>query len=225
MEEEYTVHKHLTFKNIILVILVLIFLNLVYLDVLFIRGGNVKTIERIITDPFSVKTNSGDYCSPDCVDTKISNAIAKLKITGSITPIATPIPTKTVVQTSNSSAPREYYIPFGSASQSSTDWANVSGLSASVDSTSYPNIKAVVFEVSLHVPTGNETASVRLYNITDGHPVWASQVDFLGSTQSVLKTSDPVTLDSGNKIYQVQILTQLDYPAVIDQSRLHITTK
>ena len=100
----------------------------------------------------------------------------------------------------------------------------MAGLQASIDSNGYNSIKSVVFEVSLHVPTGNETASVRLYNSTDNHPVWNSELTFNGNSSSVFMSSSPISLDSGNKLYKVQIKTQLQYPAIVDQSRVHITT-
>lgn len=222
-------HSFLNFKNTLQLVLILIFVNLIYLDLVFIKGSNITTIEKVITAPITNQKAQSD-CDSNCIDKKINAAISSIKITPEILPtgIPTPTPTKAVIQTfqnSSSQAPREYYVPFGSGSGNSSDWTDVSGLLASVDSSSYPNIQNVVFEVSLHVPTGNETASVRLYNATDQHPVWNSQIDFTGSSQSVLKVSQPITLDSGSKTYQVQILTQLNYPAVIDQSRLHITTK
>lgn len=235
-EEDSPFEKHkqkilsfLSRENIIFLVLLLIFINLVYLDIVFLKGANIKTIEKIISAPASSSSSQVDNCSTSCVDEKIDAAISSLKLNNAITTAPTPTPTIEVIKTtsSNTSAAvsREYYVPFGSGSQSSTAWVDVSGLLASVDSNSYPTIKSVVFEVSLHIPTGNENASVRLYNATDSHPVWNSQVDFGGNTQSVLKVSQPIALDSGNKTYQVQIQTQLNYPAVIDQSRLHITTK
>lgn len=222
-EEQSFVNKIINRKNILFILLLLIFLNLLYLDTLFVKNSVSQPTKE--TSPIATNNNSQDYCSASCIDQKISNAISAFKINNSLTPSITPTPTKAVVQSNPASVSREFYVPFGSGSGSSSDWQDVGGLQAYVDSSNYPNIKSIVFEASLHVPTGNETASVRLYNATDGHPVWNSQIDFSGNTSSLLLTSQAVSLDSGNKLYKVQMKTQLQFQAVLDQSRLHITTK
>ncbi len=209
-----------SFKNILLVLLILIFINLLYLDVLILKGESIKTIS---SPTFTQSGQSESSCSSACV-TKINEAV-KAFSKPSVLPTVSPIPTKSQNSSVSSSSVKEYYVPFGSGSGNSADWQDVSGLQAYVNSTSYPNIKSVVFEASLHIPTGNETVNVRLYNATDNHPVWNSEVYFNGNTSSVLATSSNVTLDSGNKLYKVQLKTQLQFQAILDQSRLHITTK
>lgn len=224
-ESENPIKKIITRKNILFLFLFLIFLNLLYLDVLVFKGFGSKTIERVISQ--SPETSSDNQtCGKDCVN-KINEAVTQaLKSTSSLSPTLTPTPTKAAVQ-SNSTAnvSREYYVPFGSGSGSSSDWQDVPGLQAYVDNASYPNIKSIVFEASLHIPTGNQTAGVRLYNVTDGHPVWNSEINFNGNTSSVFLNSQAVSLDTGNKLYKVQMKTQLQFQAILDQSRLHITTK
>ena len=227
-EENNPVKKIITRKNILFLLLFLIFLNLLYLDVIFIQGLGIKTIEKIIsTTPSSYSNQNDSTCSSACIS-KINEAASSIKnqVQSGITLTITPTSMKTQSQPQTpSSVAKEYYIPFGSGFGSSSDWQDVPGLQAYVDSSNYPNIKSVIFEASLHVPTGNETASVRLYNATDNHPVWSSQIDFNGNTSSVYLTSSSFSLDSGNKLYKVQMLTQLQFQAVLDQSRLHITTK
>ncbi len=119
-------------------------------------------------------------------------------------------------------AVKEYFVPFGSGEGNAADWTNVTGLQTYIDSSQYPALKQVVFEASVHIPTGNEWASVRLFNVTDQHPVWFSDVTLSGG-KPLLLISSPITLDSGNKLYQVQLKTQLQYPAILDQARIHIT--
>ncbi len=131
-------------------------------------------------------------------------------------------PTKTTHTYQSISSVKEYYVPFGSGESSAGDWTNVTGLQTYIDSSQYPSMKHVVFEASVHIPTGNEWASVRLFNVTDQHPVWFSDVTLSGGNPLLL-ISSPITLDSGNKLYQVQMKTQLQYPAILDQSRIHIT--
>jgi hypothetical protein len=222
--------KLISVKNLAKIFFFLLFLNLIYLDILLIQGvGSKQTIvqrfesitnqvpEKVMTTP------NPDICPQSCVS-QIQQAISSAKPSATVSP--TPISANNASsQTTVSSQTKEYYVPFGSGSGTSSDWQDVPGLQASIDSSSYGSIKSVVFEASLHIPNGNQTASVRLFNSTDGHPVWNSEVDFNGNVNSVLLVSPNVSLDSGNKLYKVQIKTQLQFQAVLDQSRLHITTQ
>ncbi len=217
------IKKMFSRQNLIFIILFVILINLLYLDLIIAKGTSIKTIEKIISAPISNQSLENTACLNEC-KALINEEIGKLnKPTLAIT--SSPTPTKAPASDQKtSSTTKEYYIPFGSGSGSSLDWKDVAGLQASIDSNGYNSIKSVVFEVSLHVPTGNETASVRLYNATDNHPVWNSEVTFNGNSSSVFMASSPISLDSGNKLYKVQIKTQLQYPAIVDQSRVHITT-
>lgn len=217
-------------KGLLIFFLVFIFINLIYIDLLLIQGLNKQTIvqkfESIAssqTTPQPLATQNPDVCPQGCL-TQITNAINSSK-TAVVTP--SPIVTPAPSQNTNTafSQIKEYYVPFGSGSGSYSDWTNVPGLQASVDSSAYGTIKSVVFEASLHIPTGNETASVRLYDVTQGHPVWNSEIDFNGNTNSVFLASPNINLDAGNNVYAVQMKTQLQYNAVLDQSRIHITTQ
>lgn len=118
---------------------------------------------------------------------------------------------------------KEYFVPLGAGTNNSADWTDVAGASSYVDTTQYPKIKKVVFEATVAVPTGNQTVFIRLFNVTDKHPVWFSDVT-ISTTGPLLLTSSPITLDSGNKLYQVQMKTQLKHTANLSQSRIHITT-
>jgi len=118
---------------------------------------------------------------------------------------------------------KEYFVPLGTGSNETDDWADVSGAVATVDTSQYPRIKQVIFEATVAVPTGNEVAYVRLFNKTDGHPVWFSEMS-MNTTGPILLTSQPVSLDKGKKLYQVQMKTQLKFTANLAQSRIHITT-
>lgn len=131
----------------------------------------------------------------------------------------TPVPTviQTIVQTAG---PKELFVPLGAGNSTETDWTNVPGVIASVDSSKYPGLKQVTFEANITVPTANETVWVQLYDMTDEHPVWNSQLSMTGATQYIV--SPPITLDPGNKLYQVQMKTQLQYPATLDFARIHI---
>lgn len=124
-------------------------------------------------------------------------------------------------QTGNSV--KEYFVPLGTGTTSSGTWTSISGAAAYVDSGNYPHIKQVVFEASVSVPTVNQSVNVRLYDVTDQHPVWFSDVILQSGSSGQFLVSQPITLDAGNKLYQVQMQTQLQYVASLDQSRIHIT--
>lgn len=217
------IKKLVSRQNLIFVFLFAILINLLYLDLIIAKGTSIKTIEKIISAPTFDKSSDNVACLNEC-KVLINEEIGKLnKSTPAL--FSSPTPTKAPISVqTTSSTTKEYYVPFGSGSGNSLDWKDMAGLQASIDSNGYNSIKSVVFEVSLHVPTGNETASVRLYNSTDNHPVWNSELTFNGNSSSVFMSSSPISLDSGNKLYKVQIKTQLQYPAIVDQSRVHITT-
>lgn len=213
----YFLKEYLSRKNIIAILLLGIFINLLFLDLIVLGSKNTNTNS---SSPSSQKTDSANSCSNECkalIDESISNL-------NNVSTNLTPTPVSSTSTTQTSTNVREYYVPFGSGSGSSSDWQDLAGLQASIDSKGYGNIKSVTFEVSLHIPTGNETVSVRLYNATDKHPVWNSEITFDGNSTSVFKTSSKISLDNGNVFYKVQIKTQLQFPAILDQSRVHITT-
>ncbi len=141
-------------------------------------------------------------------------------------PIA-PTPTTVmppIAATISPSGVREFFVPFGSGSGSAKEWSDVEGLSATINTSNYARMKTVTFEVAIRIPTGNQTAYARLFNVTDKHPVWFSDVSVEGG-KALLVISQPLSLDSGSKTYQVQLKNSLGYLSYIDQSRLRIITQ
>lgn len=203
----------------VIIFLIFLLLNVIYLDwKIFFSAPPTKTQKTVITSPETMPsqratatTGNKHACAPACLSA-IEQATAAAKTTTI---------TKTIT---TGSSVREYFIPFGSGSSSKREWTDVGGLSAYINTANYPKIKKVTFEVSVSVPTGNETVNVRLYNATDDHPVWFSDVYFDGGTNATLLISQPITLDPGKKLYQVQMKTQLTYPANLDQARVRIIT-
>jgi hypothetical protein len=122
--------------------------------------------------------------------------------------------------TSVSVTNKELYVPLGTGINTSTDWTDVKGAAAYIDTRLYGKFKKVTFEASLGVPSGSQTAYVRLFNATDKHPVWYSEMTMSGAGPELL-TSSAVTLDSGNKLYQVQMKSQLGSPTNLLQGRVH----
>lgn len=123
----------------------------------------------------------------------------------------------------NSSGAKEQYVSLGTGSGYSSDWIDLAGIEATIDTTQYRKIKSVTFDATVSPQTGNGTVWVRLFNATDKHPVWYSEVNMSGAGPVVL-TSKPITLDEGKKLYKVQVKTQLSYPVSVLQSRIYIFT-
>lgn len=193
--------------------------------------NNENKVEKIVEETKLEATNSGISCSGDCLAqikeatesvNNLQSQIEKINININNI-IASQQSTSTTQQVSSGPGVKEFFISFGSGSNGTDDWADLSGIQAYIDSSQYSQIKSVVFEASVRIPTGNEIAYVRLFNVTDKHPVWFSDVSLEGGTPKLL-FSKPITLDTGNKLYQVQMKTSLKYTAILDQARLHITT-
>ena len=207
--------KFFSTKTILKIFAFLVLINLLFLDAVIFKDQKTEVIERTVSVPLV-----SDACPASCL-AEISQATSSVKLTTKTTP--TPTKIFSTPTPSSSSLVKEFFVPFGSGSNSSDDWQDVGGLKATLDPANYGSIKTVTFEASVRIPTGNETAYVRLYNVTDKHPVWFSDVSLDGGTAQLL-ISKPITLDLGNKTYQVQMKTSLKFQAFLDQARLHIIT-
>lgn len=128
---------------------------------------------------------------------------------------------QTVVQT----AQKEIFIPIGDGSTNSNSYVNLSGVQVTVDSNKYLGIERVDFEANIWVTNGNGKMYAQLYNSTDGHPVWNSEIS-TSSANGVLTVSAPITLDSGQRTYIVQAKTNLsEFAANVKSARIKITLK
>lgn len=219
MEEK---NKLLSFQTIVIILIFLVFLNLLFLDFVIFDRPSAQRIEKTV--PVPLVSNA---CPASCL-AEITEATRSVKLTLKVAPTPTPVPpTPTPVPPTqipiSTSLVKEFFVPFGTGSNASDDWQDLAGLKATINQANYGSIKTVVFEASVRIPTGNETAYVRLFNATDKHPVWFSDVSLDGGTPQLL-ISKPITLDSGNKTYQVQMKTSLKFQAFLDQARLHIIT-
>lgn len=207
-------------------ILVFVFTNVLLLDLLVIKNrlfelqrSDIKTPEN--KEKFGQKATELTICPNSCIE-KINEATSSISFSQLPTPtlVSKKQETSTVVQQSV----KEFFVPFGSGSSSAEDWTDITGLQATIDTAQYGKIKSAVFEATVRIPTGNQVAYVRLYNVTDKHPVWFSEMSLEGGTPKLL-VSDPITLDKGSKLYQVQMKTSLKFPAILDQARVRITVE
>ena len=210
-------------RTLLVILTILMLSNLAYLD--FIAFWNTKDVdikEPIVVDPSPTNEPASDsmpqavnqMCPATCL-AEIYQATSSIKKTS----VA---PSKSGA-VSTQSQTKEFFVPFGSGSNATSDWEDVAGLKAYIDTTKYSSIKNVVFEASVRIPTGNEVAYVRLFNETDKHTVLFSDVSLEGGEAKLL-VSSPITLDPGNKLYKVQMKTSLKFTAILDQARIHITT-
>jgi hypothetical protein len=203
--------------TLLFLLLLIIIGNLFILDVTFfsIKNSKISLKPLAVTAPTPVpqKTDSSEECNASCKE-EIAKQIAAAYAE------KTPIVQK---QTSNSSSVKEYFVTLGSGSSTSSDWADIPGAQSYIDSNAYGKIKKVTFEVSLYTPTGNQTAYARLYNVTDKHPVWNSDVSIDGGLPE-LKISSSISLDLGSKLYQVQMRTQVQSRTNLENAKVHIVT-
>jgi len=210
-----TIKEHWTLRFIAVVMLGFFIGNLLFLDYIILTGKNTSAVR--VAD---LTTEEEEFCDKEeCVD-EIYAAVEQ----------ATQSAESTISQQENvifnqvSNQVKDYYIPFGGGTVTSQNqWANVPGALAYINASDYGSISTITFEASVYIPNGNQTAYVQLFNQTAGHPVWFSEVSLSGGAPQLL-ISDPITLDPGNNLYQVQMMTQLQFPAVLTQSRVHIQT-
>lgn len=128
---------------------------------------------------------------------------------------------QTIVQT----AQKEIFIPIGSGSTKKNGYDDLAGLEVTVDTGKYSAIESVVFEASIWVQDGNGKMFTQLYNVSDKHPVWNSEIS-TNSAKGVLTTSPKITLDGGARTYQVQAKTNLtEFAAHVENARIKITLK
>ena len=119
---------------------------------------------------------------------------------------------------------KETFVPLGGGETSENDWIDIAGVSAYVDTSQYPTITSARFEGSIFIPTGQGMAYIRLFNSTDKHPVWFSEVSTESSTPFLFQ-SDPIRLDEGNKLYTVQMKNTLKVRSVVENARIRILLK
>jgi len=195
----------------------LILLNYTIFRLLPARIDAISQSKPIDTEPIST-----DSCGIACqqalqqaikqVDQKIATLTAKVATPSGVT--------KSVAISPVTPTTKESFIPMGVGSTTKSDWEDVAGSDVYINTTNFPNIKEAYFEVSMHIPTKNGTLYARLYDVTDKHPVWYSDV----STDQDVSTfvSSKIALDTGNKLYRIQLKTSLQYESLLDTARIKI---
>jgi len=186
-----------------------------YLNVLLVQSkadtGQFSDFKSDTNTPKEIPV----VCDGDCIE-NIYKTIEESTSSGQ--------KTRVVKEVIKSPIANEYYISLGSGVNTSDEWTDVPAAQIYIDSTKYENINTVTFEVSMYIPNGNQIAFARLYNVSDNHTVWNSEVSLSGGTAKLL-ISTPITLDPGNDLYQVQMKSQLKGPTNLVDAKVHIVTK
>lgn len=215
-------------KFLIILAVVLVIANLIFLDWQVFQLKNKLPIkipeeersfqEKPVSDrsPLLESTLSVQ-CSAGCLQEikKLEEKIAQ------ISPVVGKEIEKTKTVTLRTPNVEEVSIAFGNGQTISREWEDIPGLTAYIDSSRYKNIKLARFEASLRIPTANGRVYARLFNKTDQHPVWFSEVSSEGP-DSTFCQSENITLSPGNKLYQVQAKTTMGFASIIDSARVKI---
>lgn len=221
-EKLLSVRNHKHFNLGLTIVIILLVFDLLFLNIKILSLGNpvVSIFQQKTSQPPTASSQpaNSDSCGQECmaeINKAVSAAVVVEKNTASNTP----------VYGGSASSVQEYFIPLGSGMISSPTLTTVSGMQATIDSGAYGSGYTATFEITVSIPTGNQTASFQLYDSTQNHPVWNSSVNFTGGGTPQLLISSPITLDPGSNTYIVQGSTQLQFPAYITQARVHIITQ
>lgn len=204
-------------------LLIIAFIDLVYINYWVLKQSNLnsasqeqkepiaqleekRTVETLESPPAAPQASPKENIGPSPI-VKTETVVEKQ--------------TQTIVQT----AQKEIFIPIGSGSTFKSDYEDLAGLEVTIDSAKYSLIESAVFEASIWVQDGNGKMFAQLYNTTDKHPVWFSEIA-ASSSKSTLVTSPKITLDNGSRTYKVQAKTNLtSYAAHVENARIKIVLK
>lgn len=214
----------------IYVVLGILIANSLIVDLSFFLSPKTLSSQTAFSGNVSLPNVSQNSCSKSCIDQM--NLVLKSQKESAASSAAQPtvelIPTSTITPTVSPTpilekTVKEFFVPLGSGTGSSADWKTIDGIGAKIDPLDYGDIKQITFEVTVRIPTGNQIIWVRLYNASTYQSVVGSEMTLAGGTATLL-ISSPITLALGNNLYQIQMKTQLQYPANIDMARLRIKT-
>ncbi|MEK7065595.1 MAG: hypothetical protein AAB961_01255 [Patescibacteria group bacterium] len=190
-------------------IFLLIAVNLLWLDIMIFSGARNEQ---------PVATEVAATCDANCRGAISADIISKLTTPS---PVAVPVARESNVAATGPA--KEYYIPLGSGSTRSNEYVALDGAEAYIDTSLYGPIKSVTFEVFLRNPTGNGITYAKLFNVTDKHDVWFSEVSFEGG--GLVRKEATITLEPGNKLYRVMLKSTLAYDVYVDNARIRIVTQ
>lgn len=200
--------------------------NIAVLDYLYVTRDTRPVTKQEVTQIIKEETSQTPSMQSGGCGAECKEEIAKqLKAAAAQVAPTAAAPKKPSASFSTSPA-GESFINIGTGSYSSEyDWGDVPGAQVSFDAGAYGSIKSAVFEATVTTPNGAEDVELRLYNATDNHPVWGSDISFPSGDTVRFKVSSSMSLDPGSKVYKVQMKTQFATHANLDLARIHITSQ
>lgn len=198
--------------------------NIIFLDIRVFTGEGRGIDKIFVSQPSSepaptlsespLREKLGDLSCPSSCLEQINEATKSL---------ALPTP-KTVVQTVAKTSVKEFYVPLGSGSSSSTTWAEINNAEVYFDPGNYGKIKSITFEALMHIPTANGRVYARLYNVDDKNGLVETEIWAEGAT-GVRVESSPFFLPSARKLYRVQLKSSMGFEAILDLARLKVVVE
>src|SRR3989344_3935013 len=110
-------------RNFFIIFFLIIVVNTVFLDIVFLKSGNIQLGEEKNSTASQAVQNIAqtNFCPESCLS-KINEATSSIKLTQEA-------PAATVSENRQQySSIKEYYITFGSGSNATDDWTDVTGL-------------------------------------------------------------------------------------------------
>jgi len=212
-------------QTFLIILGILALANIVFLDIKVFKEEGKEIAEIFVSQPSSVpdKISSPSSsikkekeilsCPPSCLE-KINEATKSLTL---------PTP-KTIIQKAPQSSVKEFYIPLGSGSSSSTSWEEIKNAEAYFDPQNYGKIQSITFEALMHIPTANGRVYARLYNVDNQTGLTETEVWIEGST-GIRVESASFNLPQAKKLYRVQLKTTMEYEAILDLARLKVVVQ
>ncbi len=203
-------------KEVLFLLVLFLLINILILDIKLFADEEKEAISPTPSEtqpevtPPVVQPVENDACPSACLE-----AIAESITTGS-TPTTTP-----PVVTTTEPAVKEFYIPLGSGSTSSSTWVELPGIESVIDMENYPNVKEIIFEATMRIVTGNGRVYAKLYNVSDKHDAWYSEVYAEGSG-GYRAESGNIILAPGRKVYRVMMKSTMGTEAILDNARIKI---
>jgi len=124
----------------------------------------------------------------------------------------------------SSIGPKVIYVPLGQATTQPTnnEWKNTP-VEIDFSTDDYGDISSIRFEATLRIPTGNGQVKARLADTVSG-PVAGSEITGEGVDGAYVKSSN-LTIPDGDRTFRLQLLTTLDFDAVIENARIRVEMK
>jgi hypothetical protein len=220
-------------KKVLVAILILFFVvNIGYLNYRVLLNKPKENNSTIESNNYSLTNPSlvpeGNFPKASSISTTEENisdlvkeATMSLSIRVDKLEKSIPVKNETVNTNQATTGVKEYYIPLGSGSASSSDWIDLTGVEANVAPSNYGKIKEMYFEANIKIPTGNGTVFARLKNVTDNTGLFESEVHQEGNNYSMV-SSGKIPVPITTKLYRVQLKSSLGALAVLDSARIKI---